>query len=107
MKHLYSKINDSESIVNEILNTCDFEARPFPNGKQGKHMFDVAGYHICSLKGEELSGRGIKVALMERNPLTNEYVRGYSLTPSAYKKLCETHNVAENKDAHWDGMIVR
>lgn len=107
MKHFFSKISEPETTVTATLNACDFAAQPFSNGKSGKHMLEVMGYHVCSLKGEELSGRGIKVAIMERNPLTNEYVRGYSLTPSAYKKLCETHNVAENKDAHWDGMIVR
>lgn len=106
MKHLYSKINDSESIVNEILNTCDFEARPFPNGKQGKHMFDVAGYHICPLKWATLSGRGVKTVSVV-DPRTGEWVKGYSISPTFYKKLCDYFVIAENKDAHWDGMIVR
>ena len=106
MKHLYSKINDSESIVNEILNTCDFEARPFPNGKQGKHMFDVAGYHICPLKGTTLSGRGVKETEVF-DPRSGKPVKGYSISQNFYNKLLCFYHIAENKDAHWDGMIVR
>ncbi len=106
MKHIYSKINDSESTVNEILNTCYFNSTPFCSGKQGKHSRDIVGYWICPLKGITLIGRGVKnISVVD--PRTGEWVNGYSVTPTFYKKMCNHYAVAENKDAHWDGMIVR
>ena len=61
---------------------------------------------VCPLDDEELSGR-ISCAHYDINPRTKKMALWYRMTVAAYKKLCKTRDVAENKDAHWDGIFVK
>lgn len=107
MKHYFSRIKDSESSVNAMINACDFISVPFPESNSGKWMGAIGGYHVCPLNEEELSGRGISRAYYNINPRTKKIALWYRMTVAAYKKLCKTRDVAENKDAHWDGIFVK
>lgn len=97
----YSMIRDPKNATS-VLDTCDFSGSPLAKYADGS---GISGYLVFSLKGEALSGRGIKEhsVFNPKSKLNGQtsWEKGYHLTVSAYRKLCDTYNVAENIDERW------